>query len=325
VSEATDTVPTSPPLSISVVVCAFTTERLPVLEEALDSLRAQTLQAKQLILVVDHSPELLAEAQRRWPDVEIVANRERQGLSGARNTGVSVASGDVVAFLDDDAVAQPGWLAALLEPYSDPEVIGVGGRTDPGWATSRPHWFPTEFDWVIGCTYTGRNPGAVRNLLGGNASYRRTLFENAGFAQHIGRSSQYRRPLACEDTEFCIRVNQAQPKGVFLYADRAVIVHKVPPAREKFAYFRTRCFAEGVSKGLVTQSVGVDDGLSTERRYSLATLPAGVLRRLRGPLHGDWRAPLSAAAILVGFAYTATGYSISVFRPRFERLLGVTS
>src|SRR6185369_8260966 len=91
VSEATDTVPTSPPPSISVVVCAFTTERLPVLEEALDSLRAQTLQAKQLILVVDHSPELLAEAQRRWPDVEIVANRERQGLSGARNTGVSVA------------------------------------------------------------------------------------------------------------------------------------------------------------------------------------------------------------------------------------------
>ena len=71
------------------VVCAFTRERLTVLREALDSLYAQTYPAHEIVLVIDHAPQLLADARERWPDIVIVPNREQQGLSGARNTGVA--------------------------------------------------------------------------------------------------------------------------------------------------------------------------------------------------------------------------------------------
>src|SRR5206468_97805 len=112
--------------TISVVVCAFTEERLAVLTEALDSLRGQSYPAHEIVLVIDHAPELLTEARERWTDVTVVPNREKQGLSGARNSGVAEASGEVVAFLDDDAIAAPDWLARLAAAYANPKVLGAG-------------------------------------------------------------------------------------------------------------------------------------------------------------------------------------------------------
>jgi glycosyltransferase involved in cell wall biosynthesis len=285
---------------------------------AVNSVENQRPAPHEVILVVDYNPELQARFAQRLPQVRVSPNRNGRGLSGARNTGVALASGDIVAFLDDDAIAQPGWLGALTRPYADPNVIGVGGRTEPGWATSRPQWWPGEFDWVVGCTYTGREAGTVRNLLGGNASYRRDLFAIGGFASHIGRTASNQRPLGCEETEFCIRANKDRHRGVFVYDARAVIVHKVPAARQSFSYFRSRCLAEGLSKALVTESVGVGLGLAAERRYTRVTLPVGVFRGLGRAARGDFGALLSVAAIIVGLMYTVLGYSVGFAQQMFR-------
>src|SRR5699024_6373706 len=90
--------------TFSVLICAYTMDRLPIMDEAIQSVRSQTRPPVEVLLVIDHSSELLEEAARRWPDVRVLPNREAQGLSGARNTGVAEARGDVVAFLDDDAI-----------------------------------------------------------------------------------------------------------------------------------------------------------------------------------------------------------------------------
>jgi GT2 family glycosyltransferase len=299
-------------LTASVIICAYADERWDDTIAAVASVESQQPSPHEVILVVDHNPELQARFVERLPQVRVSPNQNERGLSGARNTGIALTSGDIVAFLDDDAIALPGWLDALTRPYADPNVIGVGGRTEPGWATGRPRWWPGEFDWVVGCTYTGQEPGTVRNLLGGNASYRRDLFAVGAFASHIGRTASNRRPLGCEETEFCIRVNKDGHRGVFVYDDRPVIVHKVPAARQHFSYFRSRCLAEGMSKALVTESVGLGPSLATERRYSTVTLPAGVLRGLGRGVCGDLAALLSAAAIVVGLAYTVVGYGIGL-------------
>lgn len=298
-------------LTVSVVICAYTEERWNDTLAAVASAQIQQPAPHEVILVVDHNPVLQSRLAEQLPDVRVVPNDNARGLSGARNTGVALATGDVVALLDDDATAHPGWLAALSRPYADPKVIGVGGRTEPRWATKRPGWWPGEFDWVIGCTYIGVQPGVVRNVLGGNASFRRDLFDTVGgFASHMGRSARFRLPLGCEETEFCIRANKALPQCSFVYDDRAVIAHRVPMPRQKFAYFRSRCFAEGLSKALVTQSVGVGAGLATERKYATVTLRAGVLRGFRRGFAGDGAALLRACVIMVGLFYTVTGYGI---------------
>ncbi|WP_051716794.1 glycosyltransferase family 2 protein [Streptomyces sp. NRRL F-5727] len=313
------------PPRFSVVICVYTEERWGDILAAVDSVRKQSLAPLETLLVVDHNERLLdrlteefADA-RRTGEVRVLANAGPRGLSAGRNTGIAAARGDVVAFLDDDAVAEHDWLHHLAAGYTDPAVVAVGGRTLPAWASGRrPVWFPEEFDWVVGCTYRGLPPGRVRvrNVLGGNASFRRSAFDAAGgFATGIGRDGD-RRPLGCEETELCIRLANAVPGAVLLIDDRAVIHHKVPAVRERFAYFRTRVYAEGLSKALVAQSVGAGKGLESERRYTSRVLPAGVLRGVRDTLLGRPGGAGRAGAIVTGVALAAGGYALGTLRAR---------
>lgn len=291
------------------VICAFTRDRLGVLGEAVESLRAQTLPPHEVVLVIDHAPELLEEVGELWPDLKIVANREKQGLSGARNTGVAEATGEVVAFLDDDAIAAPDWLRRLADAYADPKVLGAGGTVRPRWLEGKPGWFPPEFDWVVGCTHSGmpRQPSPVRNLVGANMSFRRQpLLEVGGFSHDLGRVGTL--PVGCEETDLSIRVHQRWPEAEILYDPAAAVDHVVPPARGTLRYFLDRCRAEGRSKAVLTGMVGSDDGLSAERSYVRRTLPLGVLRGLADTLRGEAGGLGRAAMIFVGLAATTLDY-----------------
>jgi glucosyl-dolichyl phosphate glucuronosyltransferase len=296
--------------TISVVICAHTEKRWKETRAAVESVRAQSFPSLEIIVVVDHNPALFSSLAADLPDVKVVENREERGLSGGKNTGVAIAQGAIVAFLDDDAVADPDWLKFFADSYADPTVIGVGGRTVPNWKIPRPSWFPREFDWVVGCAYRGmpESRAPVRNLLGGNASFRREAFELAGgFSNGIGRSAG-KRPLGCEETEFCIRLTQRSPGSVLLFDNRAMISHLVPADRCRFSYFRSRCYAEGLSKALVTASVGVNDGLASERRYTTRILPGGIASGITDLLRGDVSGLGRAGAIVTGLAATAAGY-----------------
>jgi hypothetical protein len=297
----------------SVVICAYTEDRWDRILMAVESLRNQTLPATEIILVVDHNPTLYARLSAEFPAVTVLENKWQRGLSGARNTGIGAASGELVAFLDDDAAAYPDWLKFLTAAYDDPSVIGVGGLTVADWETARPAWMPSEFDWVIGCNYTGMPPSGaqVRNLLGGNMSFRREVFDLVeGFQTGIGREAG-KRPEGCEETVFCIMVGQRSPQSKMVMEHRAVVSHFVPAKRARFSYFVSRCHAEGISKARVARTVGSVDGLAAERAYTTRTLPLGVARGLadlcRGHLGGLGR----AAAIVSGLTVTAFGYFVA--------------
>lgn len=306
----------------AVVICAYTVDRWDDTLRAVASAQSQQPPPHDLILVIDHNPELLARFTEALPDVRVVANHHERGLSGARNTGVELTNAEVVVFLDDDAAAEPGWLAALARNYADPDVLGVGGRIDPGWASRRPAWWPAEFDWVVGCSYTGLNPGVVRNLIGANCSFRRELFCDGGFVTGIGRSEAMQLPFGCEETEFCIRAAKSRPTGYFVYDDAAPVLHRIPIARQRFSYFRSRCWAEGLSKAVVTDIVGVESGLASEWSYSTVTLPLGVLRGLSRAARGDFAGLLTAAVIIIGLAYTTAAYALAATSVRFRALRG---
>jgi GT2 family glycosyltransferase len=297
------------PHVVSVIICAYTEERWGDLEKALLKVWIQTPPPDEVILVIDHNPVLLKKAQQTFLNTRVIPNQERRGLSGARNTGVKHAQGDIVVFLDEDAWPSPRWLERLVNAYHRPEVMGAGGSIQPDWDTGRPGWFPEEFDWVVGCTYRGMptDISPVRNLIGANMSYRRTVFsEVSGFHPEIGRIGVF--PAGGEETEFCIRLHQKLPESILLYIPEAVVHHRVPPARSKLSYFTSRCFAEGRSKAFITRLVGEQDGLDAERSYSLKTLPIGVLRNLALVLRGDVKGLQRAAAILIGLIFTTAGY-----------------
>lgn len=307
-------------LTISVIICCYTEQRWNDVLAAVRSVQQQSLAPLEIILVVDHNTALFQRLSGELAEVRVVENQQERGLSGGKNTGVALARGSVVAFLDDDAIAEPDWLKFMADSYTGPEVVGVGGMTLPRWETGRPRWFPEEFDWVVGCTFVGREPGPVRNLLGGNASFRREIFDVAGgFPTGIGRTALDSRPLGGEETEFCIRVAQSIPYAVFLYEPRSVIHHWAPEARERFSYFRSRCYAEGLSKALVTASVGARDGLSAERQYTRVALRRGLFRGVRQGLCGDATGWQRAGAIMTGLGAAACGYGVGRLRLRSGR------
>jgi glycosyltransferase involved in cell wall biosynthesis len=301
------------------VICAFTAERWQAIAAALESVASQTAPADRVVLVIDHNPDLLTRARERWPDVAVIENAGVQGLSDARNSGVAACGGDIVAFLDDDAVAPRDWLERLTARYDNPDVIAVGGAVRPHWLSRRPRWFPAEFDWVVGCSHSGmpKELAPVRNLIGAGMSFRRSvLTETGGFRSELGRVGT--RPVGCEETEMCIRARERWPDAVVLYDPSAVVDHDVPDARATLHYFLARCWFEGRSKSVLARLAGQGDALSSERTYTSQTLPAGVRRGLRDSARGDLAGAARATMIVVGLLATTAGYGFETVA-RFGR------
>lgn len=314
-------------LDVSVIICAYTEERWDDLLAAVDSVRRQTRPAREIIVVIDHNPALLERVRGQLPDVLAVENAEAAGASGSRNTGVALAQGAIIAFLDDDAAAEPDWLALLTSGFADPKVLGVGGALEPVWLGGRPAWFPEEFNWVVGCTYKGlpETTSPVRNLIAANMSVRREVFlELGGFRNGYGnlkvnapsQSRLLRSTAGDEETELCIRARQRWPNHQWLYMPRALARHRVPRHRGRWGYFITRCYDEGFGKAVLSCLVGARDGLASERYYTLQTLPEGITRGLVDLWHGDLAGVQRASAILAGLAVTGAGYLVGSIHSR---------
>ena len=297
-----------PVCTVAVIICAYTEQRRSATLAAVASVQHQSRPPTDIIVVVDHNPALKDDLTEALPGVRVLANAGTRGLSDARNTGVAGTDCEIVAFLDDDAAAAEDWLEALVAPYADPAVLGVGGQVNPEWESGRPRWFPAEFDWVVGCSYRGMPTSrrAVRNFIGANMSLRRRVLVDHGFDPGLGRVGTL--PTGCEETELCIAVQQGNPEGVLLYEPTARVSHLVPPARGRWSYFRSRCLLEGRSKAGVASLVGSSSATSTERAYLRRTIPAGLARHLGAAVRGRRHDAAAAAALVSGVSITAFGY-----------------
>lgn len=148
----------------------------------------------------------------------------------------------------------------------------------------------------------------MRNLIGANMSYRRrVLVELGGFQASLGRVGA--TPVGCEETELCVRAARRRPGAILLYEPLAVVHHRVPPSRTRWAYFRARCYGEGVSKAEVVRRSGSAAGLASERAYTWRVLPRGVVREVASVVsRGDPAGVLRATGIALGLLCTTAGY-----------------
>lgn len=261
--------------------------------------------------MVDHNPALAQRAKESWPDVVVVENTSKRGISASRNVGIAAAKAEIIAFLDDDALAAPTWLASMLRVYDDELPLAVGGDVQPLWQGGRPSWFPREFDWVVGCGYRGLpvRKAPVRNVIGTNMSFRKEVLELlGGFDTELGRVDSI--PVGCDETELCIRARERWPSGRILYDPRIRVTHRVSHKRGTVRYFVSRCYGEGRSKAVVRERAARSGVLSTELAYAIRTLPAGVVTALRDAQSGDASGVMRAGAIVLGLGATTFGYGV---------------
>ena len=221
---------------------------------------------------------------------------------------MAASSGDIIAFLDDDAYAEADWLEELTLPMTNSKVAGVGGWILPHWPDTPPAWFPETFYWILGCSYAGLPDSnfPIRNPIGASMAIHRRVFASVGgFTEGIGRIGL--TPLGCEETELCIRYTAAFPDEHFVMARDAVVHQWVPVSRLTWHYFWTRCWAEGLSKAAVSFLVGSDSGLAAERQHLVRSLPREFAQTV-GALFAHPRTAASRLAlIVVGTTCAAAG------------------
>jgi glycosyltransferase involved in cell wall biosynthesis len=307
-------------VDVSVVVATYDASRWEELGACLAALGRQTVAPVEVIVVVDHNADLLASATRAFPSARVVENRNARGLAGARNTGISAARASIVAFVDDDAQPEPDWLERLHECFADSTAVGAGGALIPRWTNGTPRWLPSEFYWVLGCSYTGlpERLAQVRNPIGANMAVRKQTLEaiggfrdgGAGEAPRAIRSRGVVRAQGNvpDDTDLAIRVKQRWPRSTWLYQPEAKVHHTVTPERASLSYFVRRSFEEGAGKARLAAFVGSEDGLSSERRHLGVVLPRGIAKGVRQLLHGDLQGGLRAVAIVIGVISSALGF-----------------
>ena len=300
-----------PEARVSVIICCYSLERFRDVLQAVSSVLAQTLPPHEVIVSVDHNLKLMEKLRTEIPaGVTLVCNTGIKGLSETRNVGIRAASGDIIAFMDDDAIAEKDWLEYLTQHFNSSAVAAVGGKIAPYWLNGdRPCWFPEELDWIIGCTYLGmpQRGNQVRNLIGCNMAFRSEVFRYIGFfSAAVGRTSKTQG--IGEDSELCLRISRNLPGALIVYEVGALVRHKVPAWRLKLGYLFKRSYDEGYHKSTVKRlSSGLAaKTMSTENSYLRYLLFIAIPQRLRHLC--SWQAFLQQWAILACIAAVGIGY-----------------
>jgi GT2 family glycosyltransferase len=196
---------------ISVVVCTYNGSA--TLEACLQSLMQLDYPNYEVVLVNDGSTDGCAEIVSRFPKV-LVHSQENRGLSLARNVGARMASGEIVAYTDDDCEVDEHWLLYLERAMRDQQVEGIGG----------PNITPADDGWVAKCVAASPgNPSHVmlddrhaEHVPGCNMAFRRDVLLGLG-----GFDPQFR--AAGDDVDICWRLIDA---GFSIgYASGAMVWH----------------------------------------------------------------------------------------------------
>ncbi|GAA0530104.1 hypothetical protein GCM10010172_08530 [Paractinoplanes ferrugineus] len=259
--------------AVTVVVATGSLERWPSLVRAVASARSQTVMPAEVVVVVDHDEQLFRRVRRDLAGITVLRSAERPGLPGARNTGAFHAQTSLIAFLDDDSVADPGWLGRVIAPLSDRTTVGAGAQLTPEWETGRPRWLPSSSWWAAGPENRGNPSGTV---------VRREEFRQAG-------------GFAAGDDDFGSRLSGVSG-GRFAYVGAGLIRH-LAPARLTFASYLRRCYAQGRGH----QHPAVDRRTGSAARPGVVVTGRAVLRDLRA---GQM---LRAGGLLAGATALALG------------------
>lgn len=293
--------------TVSVVISAYSVARWDDLVASVASLQMQTVPPVETLVVIDSQP-LLDMARSQWPTtrclcpIRVIQNEFGRGLGGARNTGVTHAIGEVVAFLDDDARADCHWVEHLTAPYLADSVIAVGGAPIASPDIPKPKWWPEEFDWVVGCVYRGlpTSEAEMSHMIGAAMSARRdALTELGGFHSDT-----------LDDLDLSLRLASAFPGQKIIFAPQATVQHRVPAERLTWQYFWHRCYMENRRKVAVVRQMGEAGTLEAEQQYVSRVLPTAVATALADGFKGSPDGFRRAAAILCGVAMAAWGFGL---------------
>jgi GT2 family glycosyltransferase len=294
-------------MTISVVIATY--NRRDLLDECLGALGCQQYEPGDQVVVVDNgstdgTAAVIATHARRFRTPLIHLEERRPGKSRALATAVPAATGDILAFTDDDVLVAPDWIEAIRAAMADPAIALVGGPVAPRWERQAPAWLRATREGYgrLGAPLALLDYGSApielgpRTLLGANLAIRREVFtRTGGFPLHLGK----RRGtlLSGEDHDLCQRVQMAGFRA--LYSPAIRVRHWVPAERMRLGYYLSWFYWSGITNAALEA-----DTPRTGRR--VAGVPLYLVRR------ATIAAFRAATAAITGRTNTAVHHAVEL-------------
>jgi glycosyltransferase involved in cell wall biosynthesis len=258
---------------IDVIICTY--NRCEDLKDVLESLHHQD-GAESIdyeITVVDNNSSdatknVVEEFRKTFNKNVRYIFEKKQGQAAARNRGIKESSGDIIAFIDDDAIASERWLNVVHQMFSSSDIDCLTGRIIPIWNSEKPKWYHEQMHGVIGDINHGNTTYILNDdMAGGNMAIKMTIFKKyGGFKVDLG-----------EDSEFSSRILK-YGCGI-IYCPDMLIYHKVLPHRLTKRYFRRWFFSRGIVSYIIDRDYDAN-------APTLFRIPLWMYRRFIGYIAG---------------------------------------
>ncbi len=239
-------------MKISVIICSYNREKFIL--TALSSVASQTLSKDkfEIVIVNNNSTDRTGEIARQFitnnPDITARYYDETdQGLSYARNRGIRESRGNVVSFIDDDAIAEPDFLEAAYNYLTqNPDVSCIGGKILLRFDCEKPEWLNKYMASLLGWFDLGDQGGPFKRMnypRGSNMFFKKDLFEKYGyFDVELGRKGN--TLMGAEEKEINQRMRTAEK---IMYVPKAVVHHRVPYERTTPEFIKKQAVGIGRS------------------------------------------------------------------------------
>lgn len=232
-------------MNLSIVICTY--NRYHQLANCLASLAAIKGHRDDVeIVIVDNTPEAERQTIALLPNARTVYSSP-PGLARARNEGIRASTGDIVAFVDDDTLIEPGWIEACLRCFDRPDIGIIGGKVVPELnGAVLPHWFHDSLWFALSCldwSPAGRYLEPGEWIVGANMAFRREVFDQFGmFATNLGRVGS---GTLLSNEEIAL----IEKYGVerIWYCPEMLVRHVISVGRLSPQWFRRRVYWQAVS------------------------------------------------------------------------------
>ena len=223
------------------------------LKNALTSVQHQSFPKDEYEIIVvdnnstDDTPQVVEEHNKDSTKKVVYVKEPRVGLHYARHTGARVASGEILAYIDDDVTVHSEWLTEIIDPFNDPQVACVGGKVIPNWEVDPPIWlnrFPSYYLSFLDYGDERKILQGMEGINGCNMAVRRSvLYEVGGFAPEVWYGSLI---WFSGNGEGGLREKISEAGYKVVYEPKAWVYHHIPQTRLTPEYLYMVAFRNGI-------------------------------------------------------------------------------
>lgn len=246
-------------MKISVVICTYNREKY--IAESINASLNQTVSHSyyQVIVVNNNSTDATDDICRKLLEEKQFSYfiEEKQGLSHARNRGIKESQGEIIVFVDDDAIMKPDYIANMLTFFEErKEVVGVGGKILPRYEEQKAAWLSPVLMPLIAALDMGNKPRKFRMgkfPIGANMAFRKSVFDQIGlFNVDLGRNGT--KLQGGEEKDIFARMRSENMP--IWYCPDVIVHHVIPESRLEEDYIRRMGIGIGESERIRIQSSG---------------------------------------------------------------------